>query len=293
LVALSGVAVLGDMVLVSTIRQLLDEGKDVEEAVRSAAERRLRPVLVTALVASLGFLPMAFNTGIGAEVQRPLATVVIGGRDLVDAADVDRPAGAVHDVRAAPPAGGAMKRSARIAIGVAVLVAIQAAADGVYLVVDRSRAPRTVAARFDGERLRGTDRAPDLAATRADGTTISIDWPADRVRVVHFWATWCKPCRAELPGLLALSRELRPAGIDLVAVAVDDDWADIRRFFDGNVPAEIVVTTDPEIHKRFGVSTLPDTYVVDRAGKLVERFHGARDWNATAARQHLVGLLRP
>ncbi len=78
-VALSGVAVLGDMVLVSTIRQLLDEGRSVGDAVRLAAERRLRPVLMTALVASLGFVPMALNTGIGAEVQRPLATVVIGG----------------------------------------------------------------------------------------------------------------------------------------------------------------------------------------------------------------------
>jgi len=78
-IALSGVSVFGDMVLVSTIRQLLERGTPMLDAVRSAAERRLRPVLVTALVASLGFVPMALNTGIGAEVQRPLATVVIGG----------------------------------------------------------------------------------------------------------------------------------------------------------------------------------------------------------------------
>jgi cobalt-zinc-cadmium resistance protein CzcA len=78
-VALSGVAVLGDMVLVSTIRQLRAEGIEGSAAVATAALRRLRPVLMTGLVASLGFLPMALNTGIGAEVQRPLATVVIGG----------------------------------------------------------------------------------------------------------------------------------------------------------------------------------------------------------------------
>jgi len=78
-VALSGVSVLGDMVLVSTIRDLLRAGRPLEDAVREAAEQRLRPVLMTALVASLGFLPMALNTGMGAEVQRPLATVVIGG----------------------------------------------------------------------------------------------------------------------------------------------------------------------------------------------------------------------
>ncbi|MBI4953042.1 MAG: efflux RND transporter permease subunit [Myxococcales bacterium] len=78
-VALSGVAVLGDMVLVSTIRELLARGLDVRTAVEQAALRRLRPVLMTALVASLGFVPMALNSGVGGEVQRPLATVVIGG----------------------------------------------------------------------------------------------------------------------------------------------------------------------------------------------------------------------
>jgi cobalt-zinc-cadmium resistance protein CzcA len=78
-VTLSGVSVLGDMVLVSTIRQFTDSGMPLREAVERAAERRLRPVLMTALVASLGFVPMALNTGMGAEVQRPLATVVIGG----------------------------------------------------------------------------------------------------------------------------------------------------------------------------------------------------------------------
>ena len=78
-IALFGVAVLNGLVLVSTIRQNLAAGMPAGEAIEQAAERRLRPVLMTALVASLGFVPMALNTGIGAEVQRPLATVVIGG----------------------------------------------------------------------------------------------------------------------------------------------------------------------------------------------------------------------
>jgi cobalt-zinc-cadmium resistance protein CzcA len=78
-VALSGVSVLADMVLVSTVRQRLAAGRPLRQALEEAAETRLRPVLMTALVASVGFLPMALNTGFGAEVQRPLATVVIGG----------------------------------------------------------------------------------------------------------------------------------------------------------------------------------------------------------------------
>jgi cobalt-zinc-cadmium resistance protein CzcA len=78
-VALSGVAVLDDMLLVTTIRGLRKTGMALEKAIETAAMTRLRPVLMTTLVAAAGFFPMAFNTGIGAEVQRPLATVVIGG----------------------------------------------------------------------------------------------------------------------------------------------------------------------------------------------------------------------
>jgi cobalt-zinc-cadmium resistance protein CzcA len=78
-IAMSGVAVLDDMILVSYVRQLRDRGLPLDEAVTQAAVTRLRPVLMTTLVAALGFLPMALSDGVGAEVQRPLATVVIGG----------------------------------------------------------------------------------------------------------------------------------------------------------------------------------------------------------------------
>ncbi len=78
-IALSGVAVLNGLVLISFIRALREDGAALDDAIVRGALGRLRPVLMTALVASLGFLPMAFNVGAGSEVQRPLATVVIGG----------------------------------------------------------------------------------------------------------------------------------------------------------------------------------------------------------------------
>ena len=78
-IALSGVAVLNGVVMVSFIRKLIDDGMPIEQAITEGAITRLRPVLMTALVASLGFVPMALNVGAGSEVQRPLATVVIGG----------------------------------------------------------------------------------------------------------------------------------------------------------------------------------------------------------------------
>jgi len=78
-IALSGVAVLNGIVMVSFIDKLRNEGVPLDDAIRQGSLIRLRPVLMTALVASLGFIPMALATGTGAEVQRPLATVVIGG----------------------------------------------------------------------------------------------------------------------------------------------------------------------------------------------------------------------
>ncbi|WP_438866344.1 CusA/CzcA family heavy metal efflux RND transporter [Pseudomonas sp. L1(2025)] len=78
-IALSGVAVLNGLVMIAFIRNLREEGRSLALAVNEGALTRLRPVLMTALVASLGFIPMALATGTGAEVQRPLATVVIGG----------------------------------------------------------------------------------------------------------------------------------------------------------------------------------------------------------------------
>lgn len=78
-IALSGVAVLNGLVMVTYINHLRREGMGLEDAIVQGSLTRLRPVMMTALVASLGFVPMAMSVGTGAEVQKPLATVVIGG----------------------------------------------------------------------------------------------------------------------------------------------------------------------------------------------------------------------
>jgi cobalt-zinc-cadmium resistance protein CzcA len=78
-IALSGIAVLNGVVLMSSVVAREDAGAGPKAAAREAARERMRPVLMTALVAALGFVPMALATGVGAEVQRPLATVVVGG----------------------------------------------------------------------------------------------------------------------------------------------------------------------------------------------------------------------
>jgi len=78
-IALSGIAVLNGQIMVSAIRNFLEQGDTLQNAVLDAARQRLRPVLATAITDAVGFIPMAISVGVGAEVQRPLATVVIGG----------------------------------------------------------------------------------------------------------------------------------------------------------------------------------------------------------------------
>ena len=177
-----------------------------------------------------------------------------------------------------------MKRSTRIAAIAGALVLAQALAVWLYLRIERGRrveAPFTVAT------LPGS-AAPPLIVERRDGSAFDVAQPAGRVRIVHFWATWCVPCRTELPELLRRVREV--PGIELVAVSVDDDWDVVRSYFPAGPPDEVVRSRDPEAHRRYGTQGLPDSYVLSSAGRLMERIAGAREWSRPSALRYLRAL---
>lgn len=165
-------------------------------------------------------------------------------------------------------------------IALVVLVAIQAIALGIY----RWKRSSPQRPEFAVEIL-SASAAPELAFERADGTRSSLGDSHGKVVMVHFWATWCEPCREELPGLLALAKE---RDLALVAVSVDDTWAQIRSYFGGNVPSAIARPLSEGVHRRFGTSTMPDTYLVDGKGRLTVRYAGARNWNTEEARASLA-----
>jgi len=124
------------------------------------------------------------------------------------------------------------------------------------------------------------------------GTNLRLgDLPKDTVVFLNFWATWCPPCRDELPSMLRLREQMADHRFIMVAVSYDDDWASIRGFFArflGEMPTmgQLVVLRDPAVatpeqrplRQTFGTEKLPDTYVIYN-GRILARFVDARTWD--------------
>ncbi len=168
-----------------------------------------------------------------------------------------------------------MSRTGRWVLAV---VAVQGALLGLYQLVEHRRAS-------DGEARLGTeppqrlDRAiVPLVVRRRDGSTVELSSAPTRPTIVHVWATWCAPCRAELPGLLAL-----PAAyaIEVAAIALDRDWRDIDRFLGGFGQPRVFAAGEGAA-EALGVTSLPVTFLLRDEGRTVLRFDGARDWTDEA-----------
>lgn len=128
-------------------------------------------------------------------------------------------------------------------------------------------------------------RAPELALPELAGGTRSLAEFSGRVLVVNFWATWCGPCREELPALETLFRTLEPEGFTVLAVSVDAGSREAVRRFVSARGLSFPVLHDPESEAatRYGVRVYPTTAVIDRAGGLVTVLPSAWDWSAESS----------
>lgn len=175
-----------------------------------------------------------------------------------------------------------MTLRSKIAAALAI-VALQGIVVVMVLRVERDR--DQVEPAFAAERV-DPRPAPDLAWTTIDGSTGRVADARGTVVLLHFWATWCPPCVAELPGLLELGR----AGtVRVIAVSLDDDWTAVREFFAGEIPRQVVRASASTVAETYGVSILPETYLIGADGMLRLRIVGERDWRSDAARAAIAG----
>jgi len=165
---------------------------------------------------------------------------------------------------------------------VAGLLVVQAALLFVYLRVERDRGGDLVPA----ERL--SKAAPDLVLQSPDGTTLRLSDRQGSAVVLHFWATWCEPCREELPSLLAFASS---ADEDVLAVSVDPEWAAVRSFVGAGSLDHVYRTSPDDVLDAFGVAELPQTFVVDPSGTLRLRLRGPQDWTSPAIRAVLADAI--
>lgn len=177
-----------------------------------------------------------------------------------------------------------MNTRRRWLIGAGIALALQLSAIAVYRAVERSRADDE-AEPLRHELLSGAPRGGDARLQSASGGVTQLRSFAEPI-LVHFWATWCEPCRRELPQLLALERPR------VVLISLDDGWPVVRHFFEGNVPDSVLLDFEGGARTAFGVTTLPDSYLLGRGGRPIARFHGPRSWSSSAARTELARLLQ-
>jgi cytochrome c biogenesis protein CcmG, thiol:disulfide interchange protein DsbE len=162
----------------------------------------------------------------------------------------------------------------RWVLAIALLVLAQGAAVFLWQRLDQRRrvAGLVVAAEPRSE------PGHDLLVERLDGSVHDVRARSDRFQLFHFWATWCPPCRSELPTLLARASRDR-ARLRVWIISTDPDWASIRRFFRGTISPAVV--RDPgRGHQAYGVTALPDSYLLDPTGRIVARFAGGQLWSS-------------
>lgn len=132
--------------------------------------------------------------------------------------------------------------------------------------------------------------APDFTRETLDGHSLQLSAYRGKVVLLNFWASWCPPCRAEMPTFSAWQRELGPQGLQIIGASMDDDAATAKKFLTQRPVDYPIVMADTKLAERFGgVLGLPLTFLIDKHGHIVARYEGQSD--SPAVRAKITALL--
>jgi peroxiredoxin len=136
--------------------------------------------------------------------------------------------------------------------------------------------------------------APDFILQTLDGRDMHLSDYRGHVIFLNFWATWCGPCKVEMPAIEKLYREFRPQGFVVVAVSSDAEGPAVTRPYRDALGLSFTIADDSEmlVSRLYGVRSLPLTFLVNREGVITYQIFGARDWNDTETRNGIRQLLR-
>lgn len=136
--------------------------------------------------------------------------------------------------------------------------------------------------------------APNFQLWDLDGKPISLSQYQGRVVLINFWATWCGPCRVEMPAMEQLYRQFNGKGFEILAVSTDQQGVAVTRPFKESLGLSFPILHDSDyrVGITYGARTLPITFLVDRQGLIRHRIFGARDWGSQEARQLIQTLLK-
>lgn len=135
-------------------------------------------------------------------------------------------------------------------------------------------------------------RAPDFSLKDLNGINIPLSSFKGKVVLLNFWATWCPPCRDEMPALNKLYHALKNRGLEVVAVSTDRSINDIKNFIKKNkVDFPVLFDADRSTARLYRVFSMPTTFLIDRSGKIVEKFYGEYDWTEPETKGKIEKLL--
>lgn len=135
--------------------------------------------------------------------------------------------------------------------------------------------------------------APDFELPGVDGQSVRLSSLRGKVTILNFWATWCPPCREEIPSMNRLKHLLADSPIEIVAVNIEADGPQTVPLFMQQQPIAFTVLYDvaDRVHKQYGVSKYPETFIIDKNGVVVEKVIGGTDWSAPQVVNYLKKLL--